>query len=42
MEGAKACSTEECLNAVKSKYYRIPEMLCEVIAQAYINEKYLK
>ena len=42
MEDAKACSTEECLNAVKNKYYRIPEMLCEVIAQAYINEKYLK
>lgn len=42
MEDAKAFSTKEGLKAVKSKYYRIPEMLCEVIAQAYINEKYLK
>ena len=34
---SKTYNTEGYVNAIKKKYYRIPTMLCNVIAQAYDN-----
>lgn len=37
IKNSKTYNTEGYVNAVKKQYYRIPTMLCEVIAQAYDN-----